>query len=166
MKRNKTGQSLIECAVAATLLLVVLTSIFSVLSSGQQAAMNSEAGLKAHLLARGLLEEILAKAFEEPGTAGSFGREGGEKKKDRRQYDDVDDYDAYGPYSPPLEADGEPMTGFGAFVQSVTVENVSASDFGSVRADGTTPFKRVRVNVKSAAPGEADVALELIAGRK
>ena len=163
---RSSGHSLIEFAIASFLILTVLVSIFEVFSLGQQAAVNLEAEVKALLLARDLLEEISGKAFEEPGAPGSFGRESGERRGDRRRYDDVDDYDGYGPYKPPLDIDGTALADFPHFTQAVSVDNVLSTDFDSVRSDGSTPFKRVRVSIQSATLGEAAVTLERIVGKK
>ena len=61
-------------------------------------------------------------------------------------YDDLDDFD--GAFFPvPISADGTPLTGFAAFSQQITVENVNASDFGQGEDPGSTDFVRVTARV-------------------
>ena len=50
-------------------------------------------------------------------------------------------------YSPPIDAQGSSLSDFAAFSQSVTVENVSDSDFEQVVSDNSSNFVRVTVDV-------------------
>jgi type II secretory pathway pseudopilin PulG len=66
-------------------------------------------------------------------------------------YDDVDDFDDDGDgasFSPPISAGGDPLTDFAAFTQQVTVQKVSASNFGLVVPDNDPNTAFVRVTVK------------------
>ena len=66
-------------------------------------------------------------------------------------YDDVDDFDDDGDgasFSPPISAGGAPLTDFAAFTQQVTVQKVSASNFGLVVPDNDPSTAFVRVTVK------------------
>jgi type II secretory pathway pseudopilin PulG len=62
-------------------------------------------------------------------------------------YDDLDDFDGAS-FSPPISADEDrtPLDAFAAFTQQVTVQNVSASNFGLV-VEYPTDFVRVTVKV-------------------
>jgi prepilin-type N-terminal cleavage/methylation domain-containing protein len=48
-------------------------------------------------------------------------------------------------FSPPISANGESLNDFAAFSEQITVENVSAADFGQVVAD--SDFVRITVKV-------------------
>lgn len=61
--------------------------------------------------------------------------------------DDLDDFADEAPFHPPISADRTPLTDFPAFTQQITVENVSASDFGLVADPGSTDFVRVTARV-------------------
>ena len=63
-------------------------------------------------------------------------------------YDDLDDFAGASPFSPPISADEDrtPLADFAAFTQQVTVQNVSASNFGLV-VEYPTDFVRVTVRV-------------------
>ncbi len=49
------------------------------------------------------------------------------------------------PFSPPIDADGGNLNSFAAFSEQITVENVSAANFGQVVTDSN--FVRVTVKV-------------------
>jgi hypothetical protein len=162
---GRAGHTLVEFALAVVVLLVIGVPIAGIYTTGQSASRDVEASSAALLLARELLEEASARAFEEPGTSGSFGRETGEDPVDRTRWDDVDDYDGYAP-GLLLDIEGQPISGFPGFTRSVAVENVADTDFGSVRPAGATNFKRIVVTVASTSPGASDVRLETVVGRK
>jgi type II secretory pathway pseudopilin PulG len=61
-------------------------------------------------------------------------------------YDDLDDFDGAS-FSPPISAGRASLADFAAFTQQVTVQNVSASNFGLVVADCSSAFVRVTVRV-------------------
>jgi len=62
-------------------------------------------------------------------------------------YDDLDDFAGASPFSPPISAGRASLDNFAAFTQQVTVQNVSASNFGLVVPDRSTAFVRVTVRV-------------------
>lgn len=163
---TEAGISLIEVSLAFGLSATILVSLFSLFEGSHHLVEDCEAETTALLLAGSILEEIRGKAFEEPGTEGTFGREGGEGSSRRTAYDDVDDYDGYGPHSPPRDVEGLPLEDFSRFTLEIEVVNVSSTDFETPRADGSTPFKRIVVEVSSDVAGEATVRLEMLAGRQ
>ncbi len=119
-------------------------SMFSGYLHGVRATADNAIAIE---LASDLMAEILALPFEDPVLAkGSFGLGVGETT--RPTFDDVDDYDGW-TESPPQARDGTPLAGteYVGFARSVIVENV-ASDPAVVAIDGTTPGKRVIVEVK------------------
>ena len=76
-------------------------------------------------------------------TTAVFGPEPGESLS---SYDDVDDFDGAS-FCPPINADRQQLTDFGAYTQQITVENVNETDFEVVVDDHTTPFVRITVRV-------------------
>jgi len=62
------------------------------------------------------------------------------------EYNLLDNFDDAS-YSPPKGADGQSLTGFSAFTQNITVQNVSNTNFGLVVADGASNFVRVTVTI-------------------
>jgi len=62
------------------------------------------------------------------------------------EYENLSDYDNSN-FSPPLGVNGEVLNGFTAFAQQVFVENVSASNFETVVADGSSDFVKITVKV-------------------
>ena len=61
-------------------------------------------------------------------------------------YDDVDDFDG-ATFSPPINANRVALTNYTAFSQTITVENLNATDFDQVVADCMSNFVRVTVQV-------------------
>jgi len=62
------------------------------------------------------------------------------------EYDDVDDFNN-ATFSPPISTNRTVLSDFTGFSQHVTVENVDASNFDTVVAEGTSGFVRVTVSV-------------------
>ncbi len=163
---RRQGTSLVEVTVAFGLTATILASLFNVFELSHKRIIDAESETTALLLAREMMEEILSKEFEEPGTTGRFGRDSGESQTNRTQYDDVDDYDSYGANSPPRDVDGTSLTNYPTYTRRVTVTNISSTNFGLTRTDGSTPFKKIVVQVSSTVAGESDVYLEAIVSRK
>lgn len=61
-------------------------------------------------------------------------------------YDNLHNLDGIS-YSPPIDADGQQLSGLSALSQQVIVENVSDSNFELVVADGSSNFLRVTAKV-------------------
>jgi type II secretory pathway pseudopilin PulG len=122
------GFSLIEAALATAivggLLCAVMNGVGGVARTSQRTAQHDQAAL----LAGGLMDEIAARAYVEPGSAViTLGREAGEAASDRSSWDDVDDYD--GLCAPPSNSDGSTIDGFatGGWQWQVTVKYVDSS---------------------------------------
>jgi MSHA pilin protein MshD len=148
--RSKAGFSLVEMVVLIVIVSLAVPPITvllsQVLSSNAQLHMQA----KAAELAKGLMEEVLSKEFEDPqGESGSFGTE----EAARTNYDDIDDFDGF-VVSPPTDSQGNVLSGFSAFRLAVTVENVAAdAPGGAAVSDGSTDFKRVTVTVSWSSGG-------------
>lgn len=142
-KMKSNGFSLVEVLFAILLVGLAIAALL-----GANAAFTRANGAGTDLsTAEFLLEQIkeltamLAVIDPETETA-TFGHE----EATVAAYDDLDDFDG-AVFSPPISADRATLTDFPAFTQQITVENVSASDFGLVAADHSTAFVRVTARV-------------------
>jgi len=86
---------------------------------------------------------ILLPAYDPQEGIDSFGRE----EALLANYDDIDDFDDLPPFSPPINADRQPINSLASYRQTVTVQNVSPTNFALVVADNTTSFLKVTVNI-------------------
>ena len=153
--RSKAGFSLIEMVVLIVVIALAVPPTIILLCEVLWSNSEIQARTKATALAKGLMEEILSKSFEDPGGAsGSFGTE----EASRADYDDVDDYDGLN-VCPAQDSQGNVLSGYAGFRTAVTVENVGAGAPGGASvADGSTDFKRVTVAV-TANDGSSTVRL-------
>jgi hypothetical protein len=98
------------------------------------------------MLADGLMAEILAKAYKDPGNWPQFGREWGESSASKANYNDVDDFQDWSE-SPPQLADGSTMPDLTGWQRSVAVDWVDLSDLSRVQY-WDTGAKRITVTVR------------------
>ncbi len=122
---NKQGFTLIEVLVAIIIVGIALVSLIAANSS-----FTTTNGYGVELST----SEFLIQQIREMTTLTA--------------YSDLHNFDDPNPICPPVNANGEDLAEFGAFSQQITVENVSASDFQTVVADGSTPFVRVTVTIR------------------
>jgi MSHA pilin protein MshD len=144
LRQPDAAFSLIELVVVIVVIALALPPLAMLLHETVSRSEHSNLQVMATGLARGLMEEVLSKDFEDPQAgAGSFGAEEGS----RSQYDDVDDYDGLN-NKPPRDAEGDSLGHYSGFRARVTVRNVDGDDPGGpARPDGSTAFKRVTVRV-------------------
>jgi len=144
MRKRKNGFSLVEVIVLLVVISIAAAPMTALLYQTLSDRADATMQIMATSLAKGVMEEILSKAFEDPdGSPGSFGTEEGS----RINYDDVDDYDGLNE-TPPRDSQGNALTSFSGFRTQVAVQNVAAaSPGGSAETDGSTDFKRVTVTV-------------------
>ena len=95
-----------------------------------------------------LLEQVkeltaTLSAVDPDTTTTTFGPETGETLAN---YDDLDDFDDL-TFCPPIDAQRNSLSDFGAFSQQITIQNVNANDFEQVESDHSTNFVRVTVKV-------------------
>ena len=149
---DKKGLTLLEILLTTILLTVGTLSLFSAMAVVKKAEVDTVMITLATILARDMMDEILAKAFEDPdAAAGSFATE---EALPRSNFDDVDDYDGLSE-NPPQSVSGVSYNGAGGtanysmFTRAVIVENVPQTDFNAAvpSADGSTDAKRVIVTV-------------------
>jgi type II secretory pathway pseudopilin PulG len=142
MKNN--GFTLIEALFA---ILLVGLAIASLMGANTSFTRSNGAGAELST-AEFLLEQVkeltatLPVSDPQATTWTTFGPE----EASLAAYDDLDDLDGAS-FSPPISAGKVSLADFAAFTQRVTVQNVSASNFGTVVADSSTAFVRITVRV-------------------
>ena len=144
MKNN--GFTLIEALFA---ILLVGLAIASLMGANTSFTRSNGAGAELST-AEFLLEQVkeltatLPVSDPQATTWTTFGPE----EASLAAYDDVDDLDGAS-FSPPISAGRASLADFAAFTQQVTVQKVSASNFGLVVPDNdpSTAFVRVTVRV-------------------
>jgi MSHA pilin protein MshD len=143
-QRCRKGFSLIEAVVLIVVVGLAVSPLVGLFREVVVRHSDAQQTTMAVGLARGLMEEILSKSYEDPQAgAGSFGTEEGS----RTNYDDVDDYDGLNE-KPPRDNRNNALNDFSAFRTRATVVNVQpAAPGGSAAPDGSTDFKRVTVTV-------------------
>lgn len=166
--KNFKGFTLAEVLVAVFVIVIALVPLITVLGQGVKRGKDPQKITMANMLAQDLLEEILAKKFDEnpanPDTPGRLGPDTGESRSGNppnRCFDDVDDYDNYTD-SPPREVDGTVMTDYTGYTRTVIVDYVNETNFDQVSVV-ITRFKRIRMTVTWEA-GNQRVELEAIKG--
>jgi Tfp pilus assembly protein PilV len=86
--------TLVETMLAMVVLSVAVFGLLSTLVAGEQQLQEADHALAASRLARDLLEEIVARPYEDPQEPGkTLGPEQGETN--RTLFDDCDDYDKF-----------------------------------------------------------------------
>ena len=141
MKNN--GFTLIEALFA---ILLVGLAIASLMGANTSFTRSNGAGAELST-AEFMLEQVKELTATLPvvdpeTTTTTFGPE----EASLAAYDDLDDFDGAS-FSPPISAGRVSLADFAAFAQQVTVQNVSASDFGLVVADHGSAFVRVTARV-------------------
>lgn len=167
-KKNNKGFTLAEVLVAVVVIIIALVPLITVFGQGVKRGKTPQQITVATALAQDLLEEIMAKKFDEdpsnPDTPGNLGPDRFESRTGtppNRNYDDVDDYKNY-TESPPKEMDGTTMTEYTGFTRTVAVDYVQEANFDVV-STSITRFKRVRITVTWEG-GAQSVELEAIKG--
>jgi len=166
------GVGIVEVMVSLVIIALGIVGFGMAIPLGTSALDAIREERVALLLARQMMEEIQARTYEDAGMPGAFGLESGEGSP-RLNFDDVDDYDQWNE-SPPQYPDGTPLDGanntpdFRGFRRKVVVENVSDTDYGAIRTDGTTSSKRITVTVSSekVPPSFDDIVLSWVANRE
>ena len=145
IRNPNSGFSLIEVVVLLVVVRLALPPIAILMYQTISDSAQSHMQAKALELAKGLMEEILSKEFEDQQEAsGSFGTE----EATRAAYDDVDDYDGLSE-KPPRDSQGNIIDACSGFRAKIAVENVQpSSPGGSAAPDGTTQFKRVTTTIE------------------
>jgi hypothetical protein len=151
LRRNR-GFSVAEAMMASTLLAIAVVGIAGPLGAAcEQSRMGDERGA-ALVLARELMEEIVAKPLCDGGDTCHLGPESGESS--RSKFDSADDYHLYHDTTTELkDLAGQTLAYPASIIYSrdVSVEyrtsangaSTTSGDFGLVTVKVTTPHKQV-----------------------
>ncbi|MBX3380352.1 MAG: hypothetical protein KF805_09655 [Phycisphaeraceae bacterium] len=145
---ERRGVTLIECAGASIILGLMITAGLRAAAGAGAAQAISARSLNGSLLAEGLTNEILSRAYVEPGGATTMGLDAGEIASNKTTFDDVDDFDNW-TESPPKSSDGSAIANMTMWSRSVRVyrAQIASPDSNSVVESG---LKRIEVTVSYA----------------
>ena len=149
------GFTLVESALATVLVGGLLVVAMNMVGASRVTQSRFAEREQALLLAEDLLQEILARPYEDPDGGIVFGIELGELLTLRAGLDDTDDYHGYSE-SPPTDAEGNELPGAAGFTRTAKVQWVELHDPQTV-APSETGVKRVVVTVTRG--GRAGVTL-------
>jgi len=141
--RTVPGFSLVEAVIATAIVGGLLVAALTTVGATARARQVTTDGDKALVLAKDLLDEVLAKPYFDPQGSAALGREVDETSRD--QYDDVDDYDALID-DPPVTPDARSVTAQRGWKREVLVRWASRADI-TVDAKDDEGIKRVEVFV-------------------
>jgi hypothetical protein len=152
------GTSLVEVSVSILLVgLLLVASLTTVRAATHGQFFNGEK-VRAVLLARDLMAEILKQSYREPDQPPDFGPEPSETAGGtRNNFDDVDDYHGWNE-APPARRDGTPLANLAAWQRSVIVQYVDPDDFTLVVASDQG-VKRITVTVNRAGTTMASIVM-------
>jgi hypothetical protein len=125
---------------------VLIVASLRALGAARYGRAQDSQRLRARLLAHGLLSEILAKSYADPGGSLLLGPEATELAATRAQRNDVDDFDGWNE-DPIQDASGSKIPGFANWSRSVRVAWCPWSD-PSATSLVETGIKRVTVTVR------------------
>lgn len=157
-KRQSGGFTLIEILLSLAILVMAIPILASLFPWGMKQPAEARERSQAVFLAQELLEEILARKWDENATPpgkttvpSTIGLDAGEVASDRTTYDDLDDYDNVVD-NPMHDSQGATLVDYPIFWSQVQVNYVgsdkSALDLDTPLALGAgTDFKKVEVTV-------------------
>jgi prepilin-type N-terminal cleavage/methylation domain-containing protein len=139
----RRGISLIEVTISMVIVSILSMGVIQMLGISAQARAMSSDRVRGQHLANQMLAEIQSKHWHDPDNGiASFGVAGDEYDgKTRLLYDDIDDYHNW-TQSPPLEPNGDGISGFDGWERSVEVHYALISG-GAVTTSGT--FQRAKL---------------------
>ncbi|MBS0192255.1 MAG: hypothetical protein U0573_06495 [Phycisphaerales bacterium] len=142
----RTGITLIECAGAALILgLLITTGLRAAAQAGASQAISARS-VTGTLLAESLMNDILLLPYADPAGGTFIGIDSGESAANKSTFDDVDDFDQW-TESPPTSSTGTTMAGFAGWTRSVRVYRASLSNPDS-NSGAESGLKRIEVTVK------------------
>lgn len=151
---RQRGFTLVEAAIASTILAVLVVSALNASGRLAQARYDQADKARARALADAMCAEMQLKAYVEPsGGATNLGLDAGEGPA-RSTFDDVDDYAGIDE-APPVDANGAAVPGFTGWRRRVTVERVAPSGQKWAISAAETGVLRVTVLVQK---GKKDMA--------
>ncbi len=150
------GYSLIELVLCIVILGVGVVSLINAFSVAVQKSVLSETITVGTNLARGLMEEIKSRRFDEnyddnPTTGGftlpaNLGPDSPESASDKSTFDDVDDFDDW----------TEGLVGFPGYNLSVDVFYVAEGNWDT-QAGSPTNYKRIKVTVSNDSMNDIEI---------
>lgn len=149
------GITLVETALATFFVGILVCAALQSMGSSLQTHAFAKSRVQAVLLAEQLLAELSTMSWCEDGQSPPvIGRETGETTGivQRDQLDDMDDFDGWA--EAPSKRDGTALTGTSGMTRTVTINNVSASDFVTAVADNADSGLRLITVVVSDSSGE------------
>jgi len=137
------GFSLLEILISVLLVGLSITALVIANSSFTTANATGADISTGEFLIEQIRELTAMLPVMDPSTTNpSFGLE----EATLAAYDDIDDFDGM-TFSPPIGTNRTALNNLATFSQQVIVQNVSASSFSTVVADGSSDFVRVTVTV-------------------
>ena len=151
MKTRRTfrarGLTLIESMLAMLIVSVLMVAAMRAAGASGLTQYRSAERVRGCTLADGLMAEVMALEYQDPGAA-SFGLESGESSGTRASWNDIDDANGWSE-SPPQNRDGSDMPDLSDWKRAVKVEWVNSKNIGQVSAS-ETGAKRITVVVSHA----------------
>lgn len=154
--RRQSGVTLVEVAVATSLVAVVLVASLETLGGAMRTMRETSVQVDAHSLLERMMAETLSVPFEDPdGNATGLGIEADEpgSPTDRLAFDDLDDFTGFA-RSPPEDRNGTVLPGYDGWSQEWRVRYVGGeADISGVVANISSDegLRRVWVEVVSPA---------------
>lgn len=152
---ERRGITLAETALATLLVGILVVAALQSMGASLQTHEFAQSRVQAILLAEQLLAELSVLPWCEEGqTTPTIGRESGETTgiTRRNQLDDMDDFDGW--TETPARRDGTVLAGTTGLTRSVTIINISSTDFTTVVADNADSGLRLMTVVVSDNSGE------------
>lgn len=158
-QRAKAGFSLVEVIAAMFVISVGMPAIAYMYTTAMVIDSDSTSKTQAIYLANSLLNEISMRRYKESALAPGNGPDAGEVTAgsySRTLFDDIDDYQQFsktggwGLLNPPRDEQGNSLTDFPQYSQTVSVINLAPPSVTGVLnltavGDGTTDIKLVSV---------------------
>lgn len=146
-KRRRGGFTLIETALAVSIVGVGIVSMCQLLAAGTNANVDSTELTTGMSIAKNVREFALKLGFKEPSpSASSWGLNGGESWSNPATLDDVNDLNG-ATFSPPIDSGGTKMTNFAEWSQQVSVVSVDPDRLTLQVPNGSTSAVRTTVSV-------------------
>jgi type II secretory pathway pseudopilin PulG len=152
--RGRAAFTLIEVTMSTMVVGLMLVAALGALGATARVRHVQSVRQRGETLARSLLSEIMAAAYEDPELPGGMGLEAGEASATRQDWDDVDDYHGWNE-APPRDRAGASLAGYEGWTLAATVEHVRADD-PAVVASAPQGLKRITVTVSE--PGGRPLA--------
>ncbi len=145
---TRTGFTMVESVISLLIVGVMLAALLNTVGSARTSRYLADQRGMAANLADEMMNEIMAQSYEDPDqTTTSIGTEGGETAAaGRTGFDDVDDYDGW-TRKPPIDRDGNAITGAEDLRRGVSVTYANKSNPGHTHGSDHG-IKRIVVRIR------------------